>query len=183
VPSDIMTKESNASWWAYPGITIGVSNMKNAVLLGIVAVTFAALVGGILPAFARSIDPPQPGRVDYVVYNQTDGSIAAAGDCPAFLPPLTCIPGLKPGQSVLWITDNPVLVKAFFTDAKNAKMGNWHVNLQTQQLERSATTSSGPVTTPVLGTTSIQVMLPAMTLLGAALSTVHVRRRAHKQSS
>lgn len=156
--------------------------MKNTILLGIIALTFAALVGGILPAFAASADP-QPDHVYYVVYNQTDGSIAAAGGCPASLAPITCIPVLQPGQSVLWITDNPVLVKAFFTDAENAKMENWHVNMQTHQLVRLATTSSGPVTTPVLGTTAIQVMFPALTLIGAALSTVYVRRRALKQSS
>src|SRR2546428_979601 len=166
--------------------------MKNTILLGIIALTFAAVAGGILPALAASAaphpghpvqpgHPPHPGRVYYVVYTQTDGSIAAAGACPASFPPITCIPVLQPGQSVLWITDNPTVVKAFFTDA--AKMENWHVNMQTHQLERLATTSSGPVTTPVLSTTSIQVLLPALTLIGAALSTVYVRRRAHRQSS
>jgi hypothetical protein len=159
-----------------------VSNVKNTILLGIIALTFATLAGGILPAFAASAEP-QSGHVYYVVYNQTDGSIAAAGGCPASPSPITCIPVLQPGQSVLWITDNPALVKAFFTDAENAKMESWHVNMQTHQLERLATTSSGPVTTPVLGTTSIQVLFPALTLIGAALSTVYVRRRAHKQSS
>ena|SRR2546425_4564010 len=154
--------------------------MKNTILLGIIALTFAALAGGILPAFAASAEP-QPGHVYYVVYNQTDGSIAAAGGCSASPSPITCIPVLQPGQAVLWITDNPTLVKAFFTEA--AKMENWHVNMQTHQLERLATTSSGPITTPVLSTTSIQVLLPALTLIGAALSTVYVRRRAHRQSS
>jgi hypothetical protein len=159
-----------------------VSNVKNTILLGIIALTFATLAGGILPAFAASAEP-QSGHVYYVVYNQTDGSIAAAGGCPASPSPITCIPVLQPGQSVLWITDNPALVKAFFTDAENAKMENWYVNMQTHQLERLATTSSGPVTTPVLGITSIQVLFPALTLVGAALSTIYVRRRAHRQSS
>ena len=144
--------------------------MKNTVLLGIIALTFAALAGSILPAFAAPADP-QPGRVYYVVYNQTDGSIAAAGGCPASFPPITCIPVLQPGQSVLWITDNPALVMAFFTDAENAKMESWHVNMQTHQLERLATTISGPVTTPVLGTTPIQVLFPASTLLVATTSS------------
>src|SRR2546427_12263470 len=98
--------------------------MKNTILLGIIALTFAAVAGGILPAFAASADPqpgqpgqpPQPGRVYYVVYNQTDGSIAAAGDCPASFPPITFFPVLQPGQSVLWITVHIKVDKEFISD-------------------------------------------------------------------
>src|SRR5438128_12695289 len=116
--------------------------MKNTVLLGIIALTFAALAGSILPAFAAPADP-QPGRVYYVVYNQTEGSIAAAGGCPASFPPMTCIPGLQPGQSVLWIPDYPALVMAFFTDAESATTDSLPVYMHTHQPERLSTTMSG----------------------------------------
>ena len=158
-------------------------------LLGVAALTLVILTGSLPQASAGSFDgkpgsaDPQPGYVYYVVYNQTDGYIRAAGGCPSSSSPNTCIPLLRSGESVIWITDNQTVVKAFFADLKNSKMEDWHVNLRTHQLERLATTSSGPITTPVLGTTSIQVLLPALTLIGATLSTVYVRRRAHKQSS
>ena len=187
-----MMQNSNASmsrWW---GIGIKENNMKTMktmILFGVAALTLVILTGSILQASAGTFDAqpgsadPQPGYVYYVVYNQTDGYIRAAGGCPSSSSPNTCIPILRLGESVIWITDNQTVVKAFFADLQNSKMEDWHVNLQTHQLERVATTSSGPIAPPTLGIASIQVLFPALTLIGAALSTVYVRRRAHKQSS
>ena len=162
--------------------------MKTMILLGVATLTFVILTGSVLQVAAGAFDPqpgsadPQPGYVYYVVYRQSDGYIVAAGGCPSSSSPNTCLPLMQSGESVLWITDNPTVVKAFFADLQHSKMEDWHVNLQTQQLERVATTSPMPLAPPALGITSIQVLVPTLSLIGVAFSGVYIRQRTHKQS-
>jgi len=151
--------------------------MRKTALIGFAILVLAALATSVLPVFADSTDP-QPGNTYYVVYNQSDGSIVSAVGCPS---PAYCTPKLQPGQSVIYITDQPTLVKALFADAHNTKLGNWHVNLQTHQLEVTAATNSGLVA-PAFGIPLIGTVLPALAILGVAMSSGLVWRRTHRHS-
>jgi len=150
--------------------------MRNIALIGLAILIVASLATGILPAFAASTDP-QPGYTYYVVYNQTDGSIVTAVGCPPY--PAACTPILQPGRSVMYITDQPLLVKQLFADAHNAKLGNWHVNLQTHQLVSTASVNSGPIS-QVSGIGMISIALPALASLGVGMLGSFIWRRAHK---
>jgi len=151
--------------------------MRKKALIGFAILVLAALATSVLPVFADSTEP-QPGYTYYVIYNQSDGSIVSAMGCP---PSAYCTAKLQPGQSVIYITDQPILVKQFFTDAYNTKMGNWHVNLQTHQLEVTAATNSGPVAT-AFGIPLIGTVLPALAILGLATSSGLVWRRTHRHA-
>src|SRR6266446_7036083 len=128
------------------GIT-KVTKMRKTSLIGLAIVILASLAAGVLTAFAQSTPQPlsnspdpRPGYTYYVVYSQSDGFIVSAVGCPPS--PAVCTPTLQWGQSVMFITDQPVLVKQLFTDAYNSKLGNWHVNLQIHQLASTGVTSS-----------------------------------------
>jgi hypothetical protein len=122
---------------------------------------------------------PQPGYTYYVVYSQTDGSIVAAVGCPSS--PASCTPILQPGQSVVYITDQPALVKQLFDDAHNAKLGNWHVTLQTHQLAGTSATSSASIAPPG-GISLIGAILPTLASLGVGTSGTLIWRRTQKQA-
>ncbi len=161
--------------------------MRKTALIGLAIVILAGLATGVLTAFAQSASQPQnngnsspdphPGYTYYVVYDQTSGFIVGAVGCPPS--PADCIPVLQPGQSVVYITDQPTVVKQLFADAYNAKLGNWHVNPQTHQLVSTASVNSGPVA-PVSGISLIGFALPAFASLGVAMSGTFIWRRAHK---
>jgi len=152
--------------------------MRNTILIGLAILVVATIAASVLPASANSTDP-QPGYTYIVVYKQADGSIVYAEGCPPS--PANCAPTLQPGQSVVYITNNPILVKQFFADAQNAKLGNWHVNVQTQQLEITAAPTSGPVA-PAFGIPLIGTVLPALAILGIATSSGLVWRRTHRHA-
>ncbi len=152
--------------------------MRKTALIGFAILVLAALATSVLPAFADSTEP-RPGYTYYIVYNQTDGSIVAAVGCPPS--PAYCIPKLQPGQSVIYITDQPIVVNLLFADAHNAKLGNWHVNPQTHQLVSTSTTGSVTTAHPAFGIGLIGVALPALGFLGLATSSSLIWRRAHKR--
>jgi hypothetical protein len=152
--------------------------MRDMTLIGFTILLLGALAASVLPVFADSTDP-RPGYTYYVVYNQTTGFIVAAMGCPPS--PADCTPFLQPGEAVLYVTDQPLVVQQLFVDAHNAKLGNWHVNLQTHQLENTGTTISGPIAPPAARTSLIGTLLPALALLGVATSGTFVLRRARRQ--
>ena len=123
---------------------IEATKMRKTALIGLAIVILAALATGVLTAFAQSSSQPQssspdpqPGYTYFVVYRQTDGFIVYASGCPPS--PANCIQTVQSGQSIMYITDQPVLVKQLFADAHNSNLGNWHVNLQTNQLVTTGT--------------------------------------------
>lgn len=153
--------------------------MRNLALIELAILFVAITTASVLPAFATSTEP-QPGYTYYVVYGQTDGSIVVAVGCPPS--PAYCKATLLPGQSVVYITDNPALVTAFFDDAYNGKMGNWYVNLQTHQLEGTASGGSGLILPSPFGILLIGTVLPSLALLGVATSSGLLWRRAHRHA-
>jgi hypothetical protein len=149
--------------------------MRYAILIGFAILILASAATSVLPAFADSVDP-RPGYTYFVVYRQTDGFIVYAVGCPPS--PAYCKPTLQPGQSVVYITDQPELVAQFFTDAHNAKMGNWHVNTQTHQLVNTGTT--GPVPPTIFGVSLLGTLLPALASGGVGTSGTLIYRRSRR---
>jgi hypothetical protein len=167
------------------GIT-KVTKMRKTSLIGLVIVILASLAAGVLTAFAQSTPQPlssspdpRPGYTYYVVYRQSDGFIVSAVGCPPS--PAVCAPTLQSGQSVMYITDQPVLVKQLFTDAYNSKLGNWHVNLQAHQLATTGTMSSASLA-PAFGISLFGTLLPAFASLGVATSGSLIWRRARRRA-
>lgn len=163
--------------------------MRNAILIALAVLSLAVFAAGVATAFAQSTSQPQdnnsvpdpmPGYTYTVVYRQTDGFIVYAEAC---MPSngVVCTPVLKPGQSALDITNQPVLVHEFFTDAHNAKLNNWHVDLSTHQLESTSATSTGPLAPLASVTSTVSSALPGMGLFGLAISGTLLWRRTHRQ--
>ena len=159
--------------------------MRKTALIGLAIVILAALATGVLTAFAQSSSQPQssspdpqPGYTYFVVYRQTDGFIVYASGCPPS--PANCIQTVQSGQSIMYITDQPVLVKQLFADAHNSNLGNWHVNLQTNQLVTTGTTSSASVA-QAFRVALFGTLLPALASLGVAASGTLVWRRAFRR--
>jgi hypothetical protein len=164
--------------------------MRKTALIGLAIVILAAIATGVVTAFAQSTSQPQnnnsvpdprPGYTYYVGYNQTDGSILYAVAC---LPSngATCTPTLQSGQSLMYITDQPVLVKQLFTDAYNSKLGNWRVNLQTHQLASTGAPSSASVVPSIFGLTLVGLALPTSASIGVFTSGALIWRRARRHS-
>ncbi len=162
--------------------------MRKMALIGLAIVILAALATGVLTAYAQSTSQiqnnnsspdPRAGYIYFVVYRQTDGFIVYAVGCSPS--PANCTPTLQPGQSVIYITDQPVLVKQLFADAYNSNLGNWRVNLQTHQLATTGTTSSAFVA-PAFGVSLFGAVLPALASLGVATSGSLVWRRARRRA-
>lgn len=172
----ILSPKSTLSQFGH-GITEA-NCMKNRTLIAFAILSFGILAVSILPVFADSPDP-QSGWRYYVVYNQNNGSLVGASGCSP--PPAACEPILQQGQAVLYITDQPAVVKRFFIDARAGKGESWHVNLQTHQLEK--TTPTGSVTSPLAfaGTWLINGgILPVIASVGVVLSAAFAFRRIHK---
>jgi hypothetical protein len=160
--------------------------MRKTALIGLAIVILASLAAGVLTAFAQSTPQPQssspdprPGYTYFVVYRQSDGFIVYAVGCPPS--PAVCTPTLQSGQSVMYITDQPVLVKQLFADAYNSNLGNWHVNLQAHQLATTGTTSSASIA-PGFGVSLFGTLLPAFASLGVATSGSLIWRRARRRA-
>ncbi len=169
---------------------IEATKMRKTALIGSAIVILAALAAGVLTAFAQSSSQPQssspdprPGYTYFVVYRQSDGFIVYAVGCAPSAPssPANCAPTLQSGQSVMYITDQPVIVKQLFADAHNSNLGNWHVNLLAHQLVSAGTTSSSSFA-PAFGVSLFGTLLPAFASLGVATSGSLIWRRARRRA-
>lgn len=158
--------------------------------MGLAVFSLAVFATGVVAAFAQSPPatpnnqndfppPPQPGYTYWVIYSQTDGSIISAVGCPPGQ--AYCVATPKQGQSAVYITDQPSLVKQLFADGHDGKLGNWHMNLQTHQLESTATTSTGPIAPLVSEISTMGAVFPGMGLFGLAISSTLLWRKKHIQ--
>ena len=166
--------------------------MRKTALIGLAIVILVAIVTGVVTAFAQSPSQPQnnnslldprPGYTYTVVYRQTDGFIVYAVGCrPSPELGVYCKPTLRPGESVIDITDQPVVVKQFFTDSRlTGSSGNWHVDLATHQLVMTSPASPTSIA-PILGISLIGAMLSFSASLGAGTLGTLVWRRTLRRA-
>jgi hypothetical protein len=159
--------------------------MRKKALIGLTILALAAMAASVVfadstPTASQTTTDPQPGYTYYVVYRQTDGSIVAAVGCPPS--PAYCTPTLQAGQSVIFITDQPLLVKQLFTDAHNAKLGNWHVDLQKRTLVSTGSSTTGAVAPPTFGSTLIGLAIPLLGSIGVVTSGTLIWRRTRRRA-
>jgi hypothetical protein len=165
--------------------------MRKTALIRLAIVILAAIAAGVVTAFAQSTSQPQnnsslpdprPGYTYSVVYRQTDGFIVSAMACrPSPEIGVYCTSTLQPGQSVMDITSQPVLVGQLFTDAYNSKLGNWHVDLATHQLVSTSPASSASIA-PSLGISLVGAMLSTSVSLGVGTSGALIWRRTLRRA-
>jgi len=160
--------------------------MRNRTLIGLAIVSLVVFATAVVVAFAQSPpqtqnDEPRAGYTYYVIYDQTNGFIVLASACPPS--PAYCVASPQPGQSVIYITDQPSVVKQLFGDGHNGRLGNWHVDLQTHQLASTGAPSSASALPSAFGLTLVGVVLPTSASIGVVTSGALIWRRARRHSN